>query len=683
MKALASSLLIGVLCAIPIVAQQGNSARQKLIENLDALANTQLQQRAQAVAKIQTRLDAEKRKEAIRRKILDLIGGLPQQQKDVAVRRFGTLPGDGFRIEKLAYESLPEFWVTANLYIPTSGNGPFAAVLLAPGHEATGKQSQYSWGVNFARNQVMALAIDPLGQGERLQYFDPERQSSTIGASTGEHGEANVPAILIGENIARYFINDSMRGIDYLLSRSDVDHNRIGALGCSGGGTSTAYLAALDDRVKVAGVACYITSFGELLPSATGAQEAEQSIPHFIEQGLDFGDWIELFAPKPYAIISTTNDMFPFEGAHHTYDEAKRIYGIYDSTEKLQWITGPGGHGNLGPISPAILGFFLHFLNGAPPGDAAFTPARPPRPEDLLVTPTGQVSTSIGGETIPSIVRAHARQLQPLKTALPADIRALTGAAAAPGANPPFVRSVSNEERNGYTVETIALRSEGTDLSGVIAVPADSTRKRAILLLTANAGDELDRLAKSGNVAMAFEPRPSPAGSEGLKSPYLGSFNLLSLRAELAGKTIVGLRIDDTIRAIDWLVSRRDVDTNSITIYGSGALGMVALHAAVLDSRIRNVVVANTLASYRMALDQPLHSNVSEIMIPGVLRRYDVGGLLMAMAPRPVTVINPHDATGAIISNEEFRKLLSYAFEFKGQNIHVNARAAGEPLRLP
>jgi hypothetical protein len=84
-----------------------------------------------------------------------------------------------------------------------------------------------------------------------------------------------------------------------------------------------------------------------------------------------------------------------------------------------------------------------------------------------------------------------------------------------------------------------------------------------------------------------------------------------------------------------------------------------------------------------MALDQPLHSNVSEIMIPGVLRRYDVGGLLMAMAPRPVTVINPHDATGAIISNEEFRKLLSYAFEFKGQNIHVNARAAGEPLRLP
>jgi cephalosporin-C deacetylase-like acetyl esterase len=604
------------------------------------------------------------------------------------VKQFGTVPGDGVRIEKLAYESLPGFWVTANLYVPTNGDGPFAAVLLAPGHEATGKQSQYSWGVNFARNQVMALAIDPLGQGERLQYFDPERKASTIGSSTGEHGEANVPAMLIGENIARYFINDGMRAIDYLITRNDVDRNRISALGCSGGGTSTAYLAALDDRVKVAGVACYITSFQELLPSATGAQEAEQSIPYFIEQGLDFGDWVELFAPKPYAIISTTNDMFPFDGARQTYEEAKRIYGIYDSSERLQWITGPGGHGNLGPVSPAILGFFLHYLKGAPAGDAAFTPAHPTRPDDLLVTPTGQVSTSIGGETVPSIVRAHARERRPVKPASQENIRALTGSAANPGSSPPSARAISMEERSGYTVETISLRSqdpgsEAAELSGVIAVPAGNARKRAILLLTVNAGDDLDRLAKRGNLVMAFEPRPSPAGTEGLKSPYLGSFNLLSLRAELAGKTILGLRIDDTIRAVDWLVSRPDVDASSITVYGSGSLGMVALHAAALDSRIRSVVAESTLASYQLAIDQPLHRNVSEIMIPGVLRNYDVGGLLMAIAPRPATLINPQDATGGVIGNEEFRKVLNYAFESKVQNIRVITRAASEPPLLP
>jgi cephalosporin-C deacetylase-like acetyl esterase len=635
------------LCAVWIFAQSENSAREKLIASLNAQANVQLAERAQSVAKIQTRADAEKRRDLVRRKILSLIGGLPAHPSSITAKQFGTLSGAGFRIEKLAYESLPGFWVTANLYVPANGTGPFPAILLAPGHEATGKQSQYSWGVNFARNGIMALAIDPLGQGERLQYFDPERKASTIGGSTDEHGEANIPAMLVGENLARYFINDSMRGIDYLVGRKEVDTNRIGAFGCSGGGTSTAYLAALDDRLKAVGVACYITSFQELLPSATGAQEAEQSIPHFIEQGLDFGDWVEAFAPKPYAIISTTNDMFPFEGARYTYEESKRIYGIYGAEDQLQWITGPGGHGNLGPISPAILGFFLHHLKGAPAGDAAFTPERPQRAEDLLVTPSGQVANSIGGETIASLVRAHAPEA-PSKPASVKDIRELTGAVAVPGSN----------------------------------VPGGGGRKPAILMLDSpeHAAPELDRLAKSGWVAAALQPTPAPPGTEGLKSPYLGSFNLLSLRAFLVGKTIVGMQIDDAIHGVDSLVARADVDTSRITIYGDGPLGIVALHTAALDSRIRSVIVENTLASYRMVLDQPLHRNVSEVMIPGVLRKYDVGNLLSAISPRLVTIINPQDATGAIIDEVHFRKAAPISQGKGQQTLRVLARKSGEPL---
>ncbi len=565
------------------------------------------------------------------------------------MKQFGTVAGEGFRIEKLAYESLPGFWVTANLYAPLEGAGPFPAVLLAPGHEATGKQSQYSFGVNFARNGVIALAIDPLGQGERLQYFDAERKASIIGGSTGEHGEANIPAMLAGQNIARYFINDSMRGIDYLIARPDVDPKRIGALGCSGGGTSTAYLGALDPRLSVLGVACYITSFQQLLPSPTGAQEAEQSIPHFIEQGLDFGDWVESFAPKPYAIISTTNDMFPFEGARETQEEAKRIYGIYGAQDNLKWITGPGGHGNLGPISPQILGFFLRQLKGAPDAPADFKPARAASPQDMQVTPSGQVSTSIGGETIPSIIRREAERLRPMKPALATDIRALTGARAIPG-------------------------------SGGHAGP-----KPAILMLDSpeHAAEEANRLMKSGWVVAIYEPTPSPPGTEGLKSPYLGSFNLLSLRALLVGTSIVGLQIDDTIKALDGFVTRPEVDKSRITVYGNGSFGMIALHAAVLDLRIHSVVVENTLASYRMVLDQPLHRNISEVMIPGVLRKYDTGGLMLAIAPRPVTVIDPRDATGAVLSEEQFRSALDYVFQSKPHWVRVSARSASGQLPLP
>ncbi len=645
--------------AAGLIAQADNSAREKLIQSLDDLATKQLAQRAQTIAKIQTRAEAEKRKDLVRRKILDLIGGIPAHQGPVAVKQFGTVAGEGFRIEKLAYESLPGFWVTANLYAPLEGLGPFPAVLLAPGHEATGKQSQYSFGVNFARNGVIALAIDPLGQGERLQYFDPEKKASIIGGSTGEHGEANIPAMLAGQNIARYFINDSMRGIDYLIARPDVDPKRIGALGCSGGGTSTAFLGALDPRLSVLGVACYITSFPQLLPSPTGAQEAEQSIPHFIEQGLDFGDWVESFAPKPYAIISTTNDMFPFEGARETYEEAKRIYSVYGSQDNLKWITGPGGHGNLGPISPQILGFFLHQLNGAPDAPGDFKPARAASPQDLQVTPTGQVSTSIGGETIPSIIRREAEHLRPVKPASALDIRALTGATAKPGAG-------------------------GLDSLKVLT-PESPRRKPAILLLDSpeHAAPEADRLVKSGFVVAIYQPTPSPPGTEGLKSPYLGSFNLLSLRALLVGRSIVGIQIDETIHASDVIAARADVDKSRITVYGNGAFGMIALHAAVLDSRIRSVVVENTLASYRLVLDQPLHRNISEVMIPGVLRKYDTGGLMLAIAPRQVTVIDPRDATGAVLSEEQFRNALDYVFQSKAQSVRVAARSVDGQLPLP
>ena len=207
-------------------------------------------------------------------------------------------------------------------------------------------------------------------------------------------------------------VNDAMRGVDYLTSRKDVDGSRIGAFGCSGGGTMTAYFAALDDRVKAAAVACYFTSFKELLASNQGAQDGEQSIPHFIEEGMDFPDWVEAFAPKPYAVVSTESDMFPFAGARTTVDEAKAFYKLYGSDDKLQWITGPGGHGNLGPISPQILAFFTKNLKGAEP-NPAFTPIRAAQTSDMIVTPTGQVSTSIGGETVYSINRRRADAVIP------------------------------------------------------------------------------------------------------------------------------------------------------------------------------------------------------------------------------------------------------------------------------
>ena len=107
------------------------------------------------------------------------------------------------------------------------------------------------------------------------------------------------------------------------------------------------------------------------------------------------------------------------------------------------------------------------------------------------------------------------------------------------------------------------------------------------------------------------------------------------------------MRVDDTIHAMDELSARPDVDTSKITVYGNGAMGPVVLHAAALDSRIRRVLVENSLASYRSILDEPLHRNISEVMIPGVLQKYDIDDLVKAIAPRPVTVIH-RDPSGPL-----------------------------------
>ena len=418
------------------------SGRLQLDQYLDGIAAQYEASRAAGVAGIRTRAQAEARQAKVRSQILSLIGDLPQRTP-LHARLMGETQADGFRIRKLIFESQPNFFVTALLYVPfgEAADGKRAAILMTPGHAPSGKASDAPMAAIFARNGFIVLSYDPIGQGERLQYPDPAKPGASLAVRpTGEHGEASLQPMLIGDTFARYEIWDAMRGVDFLASLPEVDPHRIGAVGCSGGGTVTALLSALDSRIAAIGTACYITSFDALLP-ALGPQDAEQSTPRFISSGLDFPDWIELAAPRPYAVISTYSDMFPFAGARSTVIEARRFYSIFDPASAgtsvggappsvppaptvpalnadttnqispqapLQWITGPGRHGALGPIMGNIVSFFLRNLQPGADADHPFLPAgNGPRaalallaglPKDAFqVTPTGQVATSYPG----------------------------------------------------------------------------------------------------------------------------------------------------------------------------------------------------------------------------------------------------------------------------------------------
>src|SRR4029079_19709701 len=124
-------------------AQSGAPPREQMIGYLNGIAKTQLDARSSTVAGIRSSADAERRKAEVREKILRLIGGLPEGRGPATVREFRRSSADGFRVERIAYESLPGFWVTANVYVPEQGSGPFPAIVLPPGHGAGGKSENW------------------------------------------------------------------------------------------------------------------------------------------------------------------------------------------------------------------------------------------------------------------------------------------------------------------------------------------------------------------------------------------------------------------------------------------------------------------------------------------------------------------------------------------------------------
>ncbi len=649
------------------------SGRDQLIRYIDGLAERQLRAREVELAAIDTAAKMDARKAKLRQSILELIGGLPQERTALKTRSMGGYQGDGYRVEKVVYESLPGYFVTANVYVPAGGKGPFPAVLITPGHSPDGKAGD-RFGGNLAKAGILALIYDEIGMGERLQHYDPEIGESKVGRPTGEHSMAYWQTVPVGDHVSRYFIWDAMRGLDYLQGRADVDGARLGALGCSGGGTVTAFLTALDDRVQAAASACYVNTFRHVL-AGPGPQEAEQSPPGFIAAGLDVPDWVELAAPRPYAIISTEADFFPFEGAKTAYEEARRIWGLYGAQDRLTWITGPGGHGNLAPVGDKIVGFFSRWLNNSTT-HRPYVDVRPPLGQDNLVTATGHVATSLKGVTLQQVNQARAAKVAPpSRAAIPLerlreDIRAVTKARTP-------VMSLKTE-KGGCILAGSAAGDLDCRLTGL-----DGAGKKRALVLTgypeqlAAVRAQSTALAAKGWLVMEL-PARGAGGTEEIKSALLGDWNLLSLRAMLVGETVLGLRADDVAGAVAALSQRQDVQSG-VSVYALGAMAPAALHAAVLDDRIVSLTLDGALASYRMAVDRPIQRNLPEVLPFGVLRHYDLTDLTVSLGARPVTWVNPHNGVGEILRQPQFEALL----RAKPASVRWASRGARDPLVLP
>ncbi len=241
------------------------------------------------------------RQKSVVAELWKMLGG-PLDRTPLNARVTGTVERPGYRIEKLTFESRPRLYVTANLYVP-AGTGRRPAILGPLGHSVNGKawpsyQKLFS---NLARKGYVVLAYDPFGQGERIEYPGSRPGQSALGGGTSEHEYAGRRLILLGANFGLFRAWDGIRGIDYLLTRAEVDPERIGCCGQSGGGTLTQFLAALDSRIRVAVVSMGNTenlAQADVEPPGS-ADDAEQNIVPALARGIDRADLLYAFAPKP------------------------------------------------------------------------------------------------------------------------------------------------------------------------------------------------------------------------------------------------------------------------------------------------------------------------------------------------------------------------------------------------
>lgn len=645
-----------------------------------------LEHRQTQIGQLRTLADIEKRRQRFRERVWDYLGGQPERTP-LNPRQTGSLDRGDHRIEKIIFESRPGFHVTANLYLPTAGKPPYPAILYPLGHER-GAKAHSAWQhclVNLARRGFVCLTWDPVGQGERVQFYDEDWHDSKLQASTVEHTVLGMQCELLGTHIAQFTIWDGIRALDYLASRPEVDAQRIGCTGNSGGGTHTAYLSALDDRIKVAAPSCYITSWRRLLESI-GPQDSEQVFPLFLKDEFDFPDYLYAFGPKPYLILSAIRDFFPIAGARASYREATEVFVRAGSPGHVNMFEADDGHGYTKPRREAGYRWFTRWLQGTENNEPE-SAIELLTPEDLNCTPTGQVKLSYpSGEDVHSLCLQLAQRLRSSRRATPGSVRTrgreVTQYSAVAGS--PQAAHFGSITRPNCRVEKMTYESEtGISIPGLVFVPGTADSRRPSVVFAdaggkASAAEEAEELAAAGFVVLAPDLRgfgeTTPVIDHDYFSRNFGDFEHATT-ALLIGRTMPGMRALDIVRGVDLLRARSDVDTSRVGVVGRGAAATAALFAALFDDRISHVVLERMLVSFDTVVNERIHQGLADQIVPSVLKYFDLPDVVAALAPRRVAVFNAVNPLGQELTAERLRNEYARAMEqYKSAGVGVALR---------
>jgi cephalosporin-C deacetylase-like acetyl esterase len=670
-------------------------------------------QRKSEIAKVTTSAAAADRIALIRTKVWECVGGKPEETPLNPVIT-GVIEREKYRIEKVVLESQPKFYVTAHLYLPKSGVRPYPAILAALGHypESKANRSYQTVFQNLARKGFAVLAFDPPGQGERVQYLNPAKNGSLYGP-TGEHDRFGWPALLIGSSTTQFEVWDGIRALDYLVSRPEIDRERIGCCGHSGGGTQAMFLCALEPRIKAAVVVEGHTenvAGADYQPPGAYA-DAEQNLIGGLKIPLDRGDLLAAFAPKPlricYSPIDNASTYSPHyvAGTQEIFEELGSLYTVFGAKDRVALFASTLPHDYDYFHRRATYEWFNHWLlNGQ--GDAEEVAFDDAPEKTLWCTTTGQVLTSLGGRQAFQVnydcllaAKERSDRGRADKEQVQKDLREILNIA--PERGTVSARTLSSKVYDDITIEEIEYQSEpGIRVPGWFLKPSGGSSKHPVVLIAADGGKNglfeqwqfIERACGAGIAVSSIDLRSCGATTPRLPSTgplfYSGEVDLAYSLVNLSlGSPIIGQQTFDLIRGVDFLSARSDVDGARIGVAGTGTSGLACIAGAALDQRICSLLLNGTLADFASVVASKDYQLPVSAIAFGFLRRFDLPELCASLAPRPVWLVNPVGPNRNALTLSEMNEAYQVAIQAYARDKHseefclrVEPEPAGEVM---
>ncbi|MDZ4687139.1 MAG: prolyl oligopeptidase family serine peptidase [Planctomycetaceae bacterium] len=616
-------------------------------------------------AALRSRADAENYVKFVQDQIHEAFEPWPEKTP-LKPRVSGIVDRDQYTIEKVTFESRPEFFVTANLYVPKGRKFPLPGVVGSCGHSANGKAAgpYQSFAQGLARQGYVVLIFDPIGQGERFQYPNEELTKSTVGAGVLEHLHGGNQQFLVGEFFSSWRAWDGIRALDYLLSRSEVDPQHVGITGNSGGGTMTMWLCGVERRWTMAAPSCAVTTFRRNFQNELPT-DTEQCPPKVLAFGLEHGDFLAAMAPKPVIIMSQEKDYFDTRGSAETYERLRSLYRLLGAEQNVQLHVGPDPHGYSQPNREAMYGFFnqqTKIAEGHQEPDLVIE-----KDETLWVMPRGQVA-EIKSRTVLDFTRDKSTALAaarpyhdaaslskllpsllklPEPIATPPEYRILRGASG---------RQYPMKFHTEYAVATEpGIEALVTRLSPQSHISRPTRGAEQCTLYVAHHSSDVELRTETwladlvkADPAVPFyacdvrgigESKPDTCGGAAtFLSPY-GCDYFYAAHGVMLDRPYPGQRTWDVLRTLDWLTS---VGHRSIHLVALQWGAIPATFAAVLHPAVTKVTLKHALTSYQAVAESEDYDWPLSSFVPGILSTCDLPDCYRALAVKGLTQIEPY-----------------------------------------